>query len=213
MRLTVENYWPLALAVIVPFVWWMRQSTVADLSPKHLRLSTTIRTTMISLLILALMQPTFYRHTSAISTVYLLDVSESVSSASIQSAIQWIRNVTDAGHPSDSRYIAFASNSVSFESLDDLTQVSVSNKVGRAGRDTIDQSETNIASAMVGALHHFAPDHLKRLILISDGIETAGDVAELLPRLRQEHVPVFTVPLESRSSQDAWIETVRTPPN
>jgi uncharacterized membrane protein len=211
MRLTVETFWPLALAAIVPFVWWARQSTVADLSPKHLRLSTSIRATIIALLILALMQPTFYRYGSAISTVYLLDISESVSSASIQNAIQWIRKTTDAGHRSEARYIAFASNSISFDSLDALTQVSVSNHAGRGGPDTIDQSETNIASALDGALHHFAPDHLKRLVLISDGNETSGDVAEMLPRLRQEHVPVFTLPLESRSDQDAWIEAVRAP--
>ena len=111
----------------------------------------------------------------------------------------------------EARYIAFASNSISFDSLDALTQVSVSNHAGHGGRDAIDQSETNIASALDGALHHFAPDHLKRLVLISDGNETSGNVAEMLPRLRQEHVPVFTLPLESRSDQDAWIETVRTP--
>ena len=98
MHLTVETYWPLVLAAIVPVVWWMRQSTVVDLSSKHLHLSTTLRTAIIALLILALMQPTFYRYGSAISTVYLLDVSESVSSASIQNAIQWIRKTTDAGH-------------------------------------------------------------------------------------------------------------------
>ena len=189
----------------------MRQSTVADLSPKHLRLSTALRTAIIALLILALMQPIFYRYGSAISTVYLLDISESVSSASIQNAIQWVRKTTDIGHPSDARYIAFASNSISFDSVDALTQVSVSNHAGRGGRETIDQSETNIASALDGALHHFAPDHLKRLVLISDGNETSGDLAEMLPRLRQEHVPVFTLPLEARSDQDAWIEAIRTP--
>lgn len=212
MRLTFETYWPLVLAAIVPFIWWMRLSTVADLSPKHLQLSATIRTLIISLLILALMQPTFYRYGSAISTVYLLDVSESISSASIQDAIQWIRRTADAGHASDARFIAFASNSISFETLEDLTQVSVSNHAGRGGRDAIDQSETNIASALNGALHQFAPDHLKRLVLISDGNETSGDVAEVLQRLRQEHVPVFTLPLGTKSDQDAWIETVMTPP-
>jgi len=212
MRLTVETYWPLVLAAIVPFIWWMRQSTMADLSPKHLRLSTTLRSAIIALLILALMQPTFYRYGSTISTVYLLDVSESVSSASIQNAIQWIRKTSLAGHPADARYIAFASNSISFDSLEALTQVSVSTSASPVGQDTIDQSETNIASALDGALHHFAPDRLKRFVLISDGNETSGDVAEMLPRLRKEHVPVFTLPLEARSAQDAWIETVRTPP-
>ena len=212
MRLTVETYWPLALALFIPFLWRIRQSTVTNLSPKHLRLSTILRTCTIALLTFALMQPTFYRNGSAISAVYLLDVSESVSSTAIQNAIQWIRRTNDAGHPSDARYIAFASNFIPFDSLDDLIQVSVSSHADRTARNSIDQSETDIASALDGALHHFAPDHLKRLVLISDGNETSGDIAEVLPRLSQEHVSVFTVPLAARSDQDAWIENVRTPP-
>ena len=212
MRLTVEAYWPLAIVVLIPFIWRTGQSTVADLSPKHLRLSSLLRSTIITLLVFALMQPTFFRNGSAVSVVYLLDVSESISSAAIQNAIQWIRKTNDTAHPSDARYIAFAANSISFDSLDDLTQVSVSNHDIRGVRKTIDQSDTDIASALDGALHHFAPDHLKRLVLISDGNETSGDVAEVLPRLRREHVPVFTLPLEARSTQDAWVETVRTPP-
>jgi len=211
MRLTIENYWPLILAAIVPWIWWMRQSTVADLSPKHLQLSTTIRISTIFLLILALIQPTLYRYGSEVSAVYLLDISESVSSSSIQNAIQWIRTTNDAGRPSDSRFIAFASNSIPFETLEDLTQVSVSNHAGRGGRATIDQTETNIASALNVALHHFAPHHLKRLVLMSDGNENSGDVAAVLTRLKQEHVQVFTLPLGTKSDRDSWIETVMAP--
>jgi len=211
MRLTFETYWPLILAAIVPFIWWARQSTVANLSPKHLRISTTIRTSIIVLLTLALMQPRLYRYTSEISLIYLLDVSESVSSASIQNAIQWIRTTNDAGRPSDSGFIAFGSNSIPFETLDELTQVSVSNHAVRNGRQAIDQTDTNIAAALDAALHHFAPDHLKHMVLISDGNETAGDIAEVLPRLRKEHVQVFTLPLGTRSDQDSWIETVLAP--
>jgi len=154
------------------------------------------------------MQPTFYRSGSAISTVYLLDVSESVSSPAVQDAIQWIRKTNDAGHSSDSRFIAFASNSIPFETLDALTEVPVSH---RAGPDSIDQSRTDIAAALENALHIFVPNRLKRLVLISDGNENSGNVAAILPRLNREHVHVFTMPLAARSDQDSWIETVLAP--
>ena len=56
MRLTFENYWPLALALFVPWLWRVRRSTVTDLSPKHLQLSTILRSALVGLLVLALMQ-------------------------------------------------------------------------------------------------------------------------------------------------------------
>jgi Ca-activated chloride channel homolog len=211
MRVTFETYWPLVLAAVVPWLWSVRKSSAVDLSSRHLQVSTIVRTSIVILLILALMQPTLYRSSSAISAIYLLDVSESVSPSAIQNVLQWMQTTNDTWHPSDSRFVAFASNSISFKSLNELTQVSVSNHGGQTGQNLIDQSETNIASALDDALHRFAPYHLKRLVLISDGNDTSGDIAEVLPRLKQEHVHVFTLPLEAKSDQDSWIETLITP--
>jgi len=187
----------------------MRRSTAADLSLKHLRVSTIIRTAIVLLLVLALMQPIFYREGSAVSTVYLLDVSESISSSAMQDAIHWIRKTNEAGQPSDSRFIAFAANSIAFDTLDELTQVSVSS---HGGGHSINQSQTDIAAALQDALHRFAPDHLKRLVLISDGNENSGDIAAELPHLKQDKVQVYTLPLTAKSGQDSWIETILAPP-
>jgi Ca-activated chloride channel homolog len=209
MRLTFETYWPLILALIVPVLWWMRRFTVADLSPKHLFLSTAIRTVIVMLLVLAMMQPVVRLPGASVSAVYLLDVSQSVSPSAIQEAIQWIRKTNDAGKPATSWFIAFAGNSIGFERLEDLTQVSVSSQ---ASRNAVDQSQTNIAAAVERALRSFSPDHLKRLVLVSDGNENAGDIATVLPRLRTDHVEVFTVPLPVRSNQDVWVENLMAPP-
>ena len=78
MRLTFESYWPLLFLVLIPYLWWVRRRTEMDLSRKHLALSTLLRSALIVGLVLALMQPVLYKASSAISTVYLLDVSNSV---------------------------------------------------------------------------------------------------------------------------------------
>jgi len=208
MRLTFATYWPLLLAAVTPWLWRMRKSDFAGLNPRQLNLSTGVRTVIVTLLMFALMQPTLYRASSAISAVYLLDVSRSVAPAAVQNAIDWIRKTNDAGRPENSSFIAFAANSMTFEKLDDLSHVTVSN---RAGRDAIDQSKTDIAAGLESAMRSFAPNHLKRLILISDGNENSGDVSALLPRLKQEGIRVDSVPLAVRASGDTWIETVMAP--
>src|ERR1043165_6788709 len=99
MRLSFDTYWPLLLVAIVPYLWWVLRRTQTDLSPKHLQLSGVVRSAIVVLIALALMQPVLYRAGSWISVVYLLDVSESVAPTAIQLAIQWIQQTNDAARP------------------------------------------------------------------------------------------------------------------
>src|SRR5438045_9323140 len=95
MRVIFETYWPALFLLIVPYLWWVRRRTELDLTPKHLALSTMIRSVLVGLLVLALMQPVLFRSSSRVSTVYLLDVSQSVSPAEIQRAIEFIRKAEE----------------------------------------------------------------------------------------------------------------------
>src|SRR4029079_18395586 len=126
-RLTFENYWPLLFLLIVPYLWWVRRKSSVDLSPTQLTISTTIRTAIVCLLALALMQPTLYKASSYISVVYLLDVSQSVAPRAIQTAIEWIQTTNASGSPDQSEFVAFGSNTMEFSKVEDLKNVKVSN--------------------------------------------------------------------------------------
>jgi uncharacterized membrane protein len=208
MKFTFDTYWPLLLVLLIPYLWWVQQRTLTDLSPKHLRLSGIVRSTIIALLAFALMQPVIYRSGAWISAVYLLDVSESVSPQAIQSSIQWIQETNSAGNPDHARFIPFAANSTVFEKADQLKDVQVSNGVFRG---SIDQSATDIESAFETAIRSFSPHHLKRLVLLSDGNENTGHMMSMLSRLKSEGIHVYTVPSQARSNRDAWIENIMAP--
>ena len=206
--LTVDTYWPLLLLLIIPYFWWIQGKTLTDLSPKHLRLSGSVRSAIVALLALALMQPTLYRSSDWISVVYLLDISQSVAPAAIQSAIEWIQKTNDEGRPAQARFIPFAANSTVLNNVDQLKKVEVANKsVQRA----IDQTGTGIEGAVDSAIHTFAPHHLKRLVLITDGNENAGHMMNVVSRLKQENIHVYTQPLQARANRDVWVETIMAP--
>src|SRR6188474_1742433 len=114
MRFSFDTYWPLLLLVLIPYVLWVQRRTLTDLSPKHLQLAGLVRSAIVALIAFALMQPVLYRAGSWISSVYLLDVSQSVSSSAIQSGIQWIQQTNAAGRPDHARFIPFAANSIVF---------------------------------------------------------------------------------------------------
>lgn len=208
MRFTFDTYWPLVLVLLIPYIWWVQRRTLTDLSPKHLQLSGTVRSVTIALLAFALMQPVIYRSGTWISAVYLLDVSESVSPQAIQSSIQWIQDTNRDGHPDHARFIPFAANSSVFEKADQLKDVQVANG---AFRGSIDQSGTDIESAFDTAIRSFAPHHLKRLVLLSDGNENSGHMMSTISRMKAEGIHVYTVPSPARANRDVWIENIMAP--
>jgi uncharacterized membrane protein/uncharacterized protein YegL len=208
MQLSFDTYWPLLLLLLIPYLWWMQRKTLTDLSPKHLQLGGGVRSIIVLFIALAMMQPVLYKSGAWESVVYLLDVSESVAPSSIQTAIQWIQQTNNSGHPDHARFIPFAANSVVFETLDGLKQVEVAN---RSSRESIDQSATDIESAMDTAIRSFAPHHLKRMVLISDGNENSGHMMDMLSRLKAEKIHVYTVPSQARMNRDVWIENVMAP--
>jgi Ca-activated chloride channel family protein len=208
MRFSFDTYWPALLLLLIPYVWWVLRRTQTDLSPKHLQLAGIVRSAIVALIALALMQPVLYRAGSWISVVYLLDVSQSVSPSAIQSSMQWIQQTNDSGRPDHARFIPFAANATVFEKLDQMKDVHVASS---ASRGSIDQSGTNIEDAIDTAIRTFAPHHLKRLVLLSDGNENSGHMMEMLSRLKSEGVHVYTVPSQPRTNQDVWVENVLSP--
>jgi uncharacterized membrane protein/uncharacterized protein YegL len=208
VRFTFDTYWPLALLLLVPYLWWVQQRTLTDLSPRHLQLAGAIRTTIVVLIALALMQPVLYRSGAFVSAVYLLDVSESVSPQAIQSAIQWIQQTNTAGHPDHARFVPFAANSTVIDNVDQLKEVQVASS---ASRGSIDQSGTDIENAIDTAIRSFAPHHLKRLVLLSDGNENSGHMMDMLSRLKLESIHVYTVPSPVRTNHDVWVENIMAP--
>ncbi len=208
--MTSIRYWPLFFLLLIPYLWWVQGRTLTDLDRKHLRLSLTVRSAILALLAVALMQPVLYRSNTNLSVVYLLDISRSISPLSIESSIEWIQRTNDVGGTAHAQFIPFGQNSVVFDNLEQLKNVDVS---GRAGRpDSIDQSGTNIQQAVERAIQSFAPHDLKRLVLITDGNESTGKVRDVLDALKKERVRVYTMPQAARDNRDLWIESVIVPP-
>ncbi|HET9942254.1 MAG TPA: hypothetical protein VFR05_02870, partial [Terriglobia bacterium] len=139
MSLIFEHYWPLLLLGLLPLLVWIQRKSAVDLSPRHLQLSLLIRSALLILLMLALMQPTLARSSARLAIVYLLDVSQSVSPNAIQDALQWIRKTDADGSASSSTFLAFGANSLAFDTPDALGKVPVSSKPEEGA---IDQSRT-----------------------------------------------------------------------
>src|SRR5689334_23541385 len=123
----------------------MGRRTVSGMDTTQRILVSSIRSAIVLLLALAAMQPSIDQAGKTLSLVYLLDVSKSISPPAVQSAIQWIQETDIKGHADQRRFIAFGSNAIQFETLDQLGSVQVANDVSAI--QSVDQSGTNIENA------------------------------------------------------------------
>ena len=212
MKLTVSHYWPLLLLVAVPFLWRMRRRSETGLSPPHSKVSTLARSVVILFLTLALMQPVWHRSGHWVSVVYVLDVSWSVAPEFIDEALDWMSAATQKGSPSQARYVAFATDPHLVDEVTLIPSLPVTSTVsGRAPSGVLVQTETNIESALRQSLQDFAPHTLKRLVLLSDGNQTTGDVMNAVLRAKRAGVRIFTIPAEVRAEGDGWIKAIELP--
>ena len=209
--LTFEALWPLVLLLGIPLVWWWGRRSATNLGPHHIAAATALRAATLLLLALALMQPVWHAASRAVSVVYVVDVSRSVASAFVQSALDWIRAAERERAPASAAYVVFGEQPVLAADLEQVERIGVTSEgSGEAG--AVAQGATNIELALDAALLAFAPGQIKRLVLFSDGNQTRGDLWRVLPRLQAEAVRVFAFTARELAARDAWVEAIETAP-
>jgi Ca-activated chloride channel homolog len=210
--LSFEALWPLTLLLLLPLIWWLGRRSSTNLAPRHVAVATGLRALTFLLLVLALMQPTWQAATRDISVVYALDVSRSVAPDFVHSALEWIRQANREHAPASARYVVFAQRPILVSGVDQVSKVAVTSDSGDVGT-ALQQGATNIERALDEALLGFDPDSIDRLVLMTDGNATQGDVWRVLPRLQAQRVRVYAFAAPSRTQRDAWVESIDVPPD
>jgi hypothetical protein len=168
-----------------------------------------LRSLAVAVLALALMRPQWHAGSNDVAVVYALDISRSVSSSFLYSALAWIGNADREGKPARARYLAFADRPVLLEKLEQVRNLAVTE--GGPREDAIDRAATNLERALDEALLGLDRDRVQRLVLFTDGNQTQGDVWRVLARLKEANVRVFPIPAKARDDGDAWLEGIDVP--
>lgn len=208
--MSIDALWPLWLLVALPALWWLTWRSRQGHPHRRLWSACLLRSLAVLLVVAALMRPAMLRPLDAVSVVYALDVSHSIDARDIDASLRWIDTVDAAHRPGQSRVVAFADSARMAASTAAVRELALAD--GDTGdASAIDRSTTDLEQALRTALHGFAPAHAKRLVLISDGNQTVGDVWRAIPALQAAGVRVYALPLEGGHPADAWIESIELP--
>jgi Ca-activated chloride channel family protein len=195
----VEVLEPLMLGLILlsPILWAVRRYSLSDLPRVQQHLSALLRALLIAALALALSRVVFTSFESHITTVFLVDTSASMPDEALAGAQAYIQEVYDQrGVENDVQIITFAERAR-------VLPISPGAQAIPPIRRPDDAQEllgSNLQDAMRLAYGLFPQDHIKRVVLISDGNQTSGDLLGETYNARDYGIKVFakTFPYEPR---------------
>ena len=214
LPVAIQTAWPAVFLAAIPLLFWLAGRSRIRLGRTHLLVATLLRSLAIVSLALALMRPQWNAESGDVSVVYALDISRSVSSSFIDAAINWIEQADREGRPAHARYLAFADHAILLQKPADLRNIAVVQGRARgaaADPSVIDQTATDLEQALDTALLGLDRDRSKRIVLLTDGNQTAGELRRVLPRLTRAHVRVYPIPAKVRDDNDAWVAGIEVP--
>ncbi|MDR3690810.1 MAG: VWA domain-containing protein [Fimbriimonas sp.] len=170
MRFTHPAYLTLLIPVLLGIFYSYRH--VHGMARGRKKLAFAVRILLLTLLIAALAGPEARRPNRGICTIFLLDRSDSIGDRDRQGSEQFVKDAMKRLGPDDvSGVIAFGKDAV----IDSAP--SGSHELGRM-LSQVDGSATDLAAAIRLASASFPEGKARRIVVLSDGDETKGDVAE-----------------------------------
>ena len=213
--MTFEALWPFLLLPLLGVMVLVALKSDLRWPKLRLRASLVLRLLAAAFLLLALCRPVLRAGSRDVAVAFVVDLSRSVASGSMQEAVAWAREASRALGSEDAHFVAFADRAVSVPNADALLEVQVFDSGAAAGRPppgALDQGRTNIEAALRHAAARLPPDRLKRVVLFSDGRETEGDTAAAMAFLKEAGVRVFPAPSGVRSDGGGFVNAIHLPP-
>ena len=191
----------LALLLLELWLAWRR----LGVGRRQWRFAVGLRVVVAALLIGALLAPSLRRGSDRQATVFVLDGSASLGPTGDAAALDWLRDAL-AARPDNSlaAVVVFGGDA----RLDRVLEQSSSFDRPAV---VIDESSTDIASALRLGGAVLPADARRRVVLISDGRVTAGDALTEADGLGQAGAPVDVHTVESVAGDDVAVAAIGVP--
>jgi hypothetical protein len=174
-----DPWWLLAFALLPPLVvlgLWQGQAHTRR-NPRgggdawRPRVSTAIRALIVSLVLLALAGAQVVRSAGPLTVIYLVDMSDSVSTAQQEAALAYVRGGLAAKAADDrAAVVLFGARAAIARAVSGATDLPEIHQLAPGAG-----SATDIAGAIRLGLALVPDAGARRFVLISDGLDTVGD--------------------------------------
>lgn len=205
MKLNIGNlYFVILIPMLIFFIYYsIKKFKIGNKNDILILISRVI---IFTLLVLSFANITVSIRGKNISTVFLLDVSESISSFKssgedfINSALEIMPKGNKAG------VILFGDNSKVDKIIDNKSAYKPLNSSPVS-------TATNIQSAVETAITLFEDGTSKRIVLITDGEENKGDILKSVPLINAENIDLKVYKVTEKIGDEIYIDNITIPDN
>ncbi len=200
--LDLVELWPLNLFVFIPWLW--RQYFCG---PRGVRavVGFASRLLLFGTAILCLCEPRAVRSDDRLTVMFAVDHSSSITRQASDEIMSWVVAAAATKPERDEVGLLFFGQDafVELPPAATLPFEAVNVDVGRDGTDV--SSALSLGAAML------PEGNAGRIVLVSDGVDTEGDLSSVLDDLKARGVPVDVVPVQYTFESEVWIERLELP--
>ncbi len=195
----------LILLPLLFLVFYFDRHSLTDLPHFRRLISLSLRMVIFLLILFSLAGLKWIKSSDNLSVIFLVDVSDSIRSRSEEFARSFIQ-IAQRGKPKEDTagIVLFAKNALVEQApVTDLEVTPFKSNPGRTG--------TNLAEAVRLATGLFPPDSQKRMIIISDGNQTQGNLLQEASMAKTNDVEISVIPLKQKIEREVSVEEVISP--
>jgi uncharacterized membrane protein len=201
-------WWLVLIPLLVPPLIWASYRSLAGLGAVRRALAILFRTAVITLIVLALAELQSVRRTDRLTTMFLIDASNSVPREAQKAALDYVTEASKKRRREDLAGVVVFGKEPRVEVPPAPSEL---NLLGI--ESSIDNENTDVGAAVKLALATFPEDTARRIVVISDGNENRGNLLEQAGAARSLSVQVDVVPVDYFYDREVLVEKVSIPPD
>ncbi|MDE0084557.1 MAG: VWA domain-containing protein, partial [Candidatus Poribacteria bacterium] len=209
----------LLLLLLLPVLYYGFRRSLVDLSQTQRLISLCVRIIIVLLLILSVADLQYLKTDDKLAVMFLADISDSISADGLTKSTEYINEALESRSGNQQvGVIAFTDKAEILQAAHLENQRSSEEKLDLAETKQawIDADEdaadtTNIAQAIETAWSVFPANANKRIVLITDGIETQGDAIHTGLRGKDFDIQIDTVPIYPSDDPEVMVQRIDAP--
>ncbi|MCS6915560.1 MAG: VWA domain-containing protein [Myxococcales bacterium] len=210
--LELRELWALWLLCLLPWVWLGAVASLTDMSRKQLLLQAVVRTALLLTVTAGLLQPALRGLRQTISLVALVDASDSMTDGQLAAAAAALDELRDlaqrGGH--ELHQVVFAARPARLSLPPPGPDGSPGSTTAAALRAAVhrrDSSDLQAALQLAHGLH--SPGTIRRVLLLSDGNQTEGDLLAEAQTARRRGIRIDHLPLLREQEPEVLVRSLR----
>ena len=208
----------LLLLLLLPFLYYGYRRSLVDLSRTQRVLSLITRIIIVVLLILSVADVQYLKTDDKLAVMFLADISDSIPDDGLTETTDYINAAMKLqGRNQQAGLIVFTDKAEVIQGLSEgEDEPDEELKLAEIKKTWLDTDEdagdtTDIAQALEKAWGFFPANANKRIVLITDGVETQGDALHTALRGKDFGIQIDTVPVYPSDEPEVMVQRLDMP--